>query len=66
MRWASGSATLRDNSYFEARAPNAPAMPQQPVSSIVTLRSGNREVSAAHSEADVAATVEAATGALRD
>ncbi len=42
---ASGSATLRESSYFDASAPNAPAMPQQPVSSRVTLRSGSRSAS---------------------
>src|SRR5258707_74085 len=40
--WATGSATARDNSYLYARAPEAPAMPQQPVCSKLTWRSGSR------------------------
>ena len=40
-----GAATLRERSYFDSKAPKAPAMPQQPVSSRVAVRPGKREAS---------------------
>jgi hypothetical protein len=38
----SGAAILRERSYFDSKAPKAPAIPQQPVSSKVAVRPGKR------------------------